>query len=139
MHLDIFGSDTQCHIPFPNFISKFFNSQRHVDVNPSLYLILRAFLGVLRNKYNTYSKALPITESGRTVFHRLGLNLWCGSPFCCITRNNTDVIPGYKNFYYNSKAVTRFGHVKQPRSDRMYRKIKKIYITKLQPHTRFKN
>jgi hypothetical protein len=46
MHLDIFGSDMECHIPFPNFIYTFFNAQRHVDVKLSLHLVLRTMLGV---------------------------------------------------------------------------------------------
>jgi len=98
IHLDIFGSDMQCHIPFPYFISTFFNLGTHVNVISSLHLILRALLGVLCNKYNTYSRTLPITESRRTVFHRLVLNLRWGSPFCSIIRNNTYGIPEYTHF-----------------------------------------
>jgi hypothetical protein len=98
IHLDIFGSDMQCHITFPYFISKFLNLERHVNVNSSLHLILRALLGVLCNKYNTYNRTLPITESRRTVFRRLVLNLRYGGPFCSIIRNNTDAIPRYTHF-----------------------------------------
>ena len=29
MHLDIFGSHMECHIPSPNYISKFFNTHTH--------------------------------------------------------------------------------------------------------------
>jgi hypothetical protein len=86
MHLDIFGSHMECHIPSPNYISKFFNTHTHTHTHTHtreskllFYLILQALLGVLCNKFNTYGKDLPITESGWTVLHRLDLNLLCGS------------------------------------------------------------
>ena len=139
MHLDTLDSDVQCHISFSYFISKFFNSERHVNVNSTLYLILRALLAVLCNKYNMYSKALPITESGRTVFHRLELNLRCGSPFSCIIRNNTGVIPGYTTFITIPKQLQVSATWSSHHQTLCIRKFKKQSNKPVATHTIYKS